>query len=147
MKLATGIGPLVVAAAGLLCMPALAQESRPTPAPTSAPTHLPKPAPSSASAPAAPPKAPAPTPAPPAPPAPPAGEGGDGISIRIREVRPATPAVDYDGAIMRVRQRAARASRPARNPEEAKWQQGVDNLSVDPITRRPMGVYLFMVRY
>jgi hypothetical protein len=84
-----------------------------------------------------------PKPAPPPPP-PVAGEKLS-PSSRPPEVR-AKPSVEYAGALARLRRRGADAERALARPREAV-PRGYENVSFDPHTGRPQGIYLFVVKY
>jgi hypothetical protein len=138
---------LVLAFAGILAHPLRSQEKTPSPAPTTAPTTPIAPPTTSPTAPVATPVTPAPAAAPAAPPAaPPPGEVDEATAYRLRNVTPSARKTAYDGALMRLRQRAQRYER-ARNSEEAKWQRGVDNVSFDSMTHRPVGINVFVIQY
>ena len=114
---------LVLASAGLFTHTLLSQEEPQSPVAPAVPT-----------APAAPPAAP------------PTGEVDEATAYRLRNLTPSARKKAYDGALMRLRQRAQHNER-ARNSEEAKWQRGVDNVSFDSMTHRTMGINLFVIRY
>jgi hypothetical protein len=126
---------LVLAFAGLFTHTLLSQEKPQSPVAPTVPTAPPTPpAASPAASPAAPPAAP------------PAGEVSEATAYRLRNLTPAAQKKAYDGALMRLRQRTQRYER-SRNSEEAKWKRGVDNVSFDSMTRRPMGINVFVIQY
>ncbi|MBN2507548.1 MAG: hypothetical protein JXQ71_12725 [Verrucomicrobia bacterium] len=128
MNAATKTWVLVVVLACPVSGRLLSQDAVPPPAPA--------PRPAAVSAPAAPPAAP------------PAGEVHAATAYHLRRPAPPVRRLEYDGALMRLRSRARRdALTRARNAEEAKWREGVDNVSFDPMTGRPMGVHVLVIRY
>lgn len=83
----------------------------------------------------------------PPPPAPPPGKVDEALAYRIKSLTRVTPkTVEFEGALMRIRQRAQRHEL-ARNPGEAQWMRGVDNISFDSITGRPQGINIFTIKF
>ena len=114
---------LVLAFAGLFTHTLLSQEKPQSPVAPTVPT------------------APVATPA-----ATPAGEVEAATTCRLRNLTPSARKKTYDGTLIRLRQRA-QPYKHARNSEEAKWQRGVDNVSFDSMTHRPMGINVFAIQY
>jgi len=84
-------------------------------------------------------------PPPPPPPAPNPTEMSSSFRISSASLK-SKPTTEYDGALLRIRQRALRAAAAQESAEEMARRTDA-NVSYDSMTGKPQGIYFFLIKY